>query len=144
MDARLREVINEFTSYYAQLMTDFIQDSASAIASKQALDPTRSVIDLVEKHLPLLRRKLSEYLTDQRVREALIGGVQDQVIDNYESFFARISSSSHRAVSLDKVWDVKTFVEWAHESFRNQQADYFGGSSSRPMTPGALSPRPTF
>ena len=77
--------------------------------------------------MPLLRRKLDEYLDDVRTKETLVGAVQDQVLQNYEAFYAAFVKSSRdrgKVISRkgkgreDEVWDLDTFAEWTGGVFR--------------------------
>lgn len=92
--------------------------------------------------MPTLRTFLNEYLDDVRMKETLVGAVQDRVIQIYEDFFDKYTSEERSKGNLvskkgkgreDAVWDVDTFVEWCEGVFRvgvAQQDDDEGGSRS--------------
>ena len=127
LDGRLRTVINDFTSNFAARMTCIIDEKAM---SKKTFDGVRAVEKiqgLAEKEAVLLRHKLDEYLDDMRTKETLVGAVQDQVIQNYETFYdshTAVKRSNGKAVSKkgkgrdDDVWDPDMFIEWAQGVFR--------------------------
>jgi hypothetical protein len=121
LDGRLRTVINDLTNGSAANTT---KDIAKGITERQNFDANTAVGNVrqaVEKEIPLLRRKLEEYLDDARTKETLVAAVENQIIQDYEDFydtFAAQSRSSGKSVSKkgkgkeDSVWDVDTFSEW--------------------------------
>lgn len=127
LDGRLRTVINEFTNDFAARMTK----EADAIGkTKSEFDGVQAVMkiqEVSEKEVPLLRRKLDEYLDDIRTKETLVGAVQDQVIQNYEAFhdlYAAEQRANGKSISKkgkgrdDELWDPDMFNEWATGLFR--------------------------
>lgn len=127
LDGRLRTVINEFTNNFAARMTK----EADAIGKiKRDFDGVHAVMkiqEVSEKEVPLLRRKLDEYLDDIRTKETLVGAVQDQVIQNYEAFhdlYTAEKRANGKAISKkgkgrdDELWDPDMFNEWATGLFR--------------------------
>lgn len=127
LDGRLRTVINEFTNNFAARMTK----EADAIGrTKSDFDGVQAVMkiqEVSEKEVPLLRRKLDEYLDDIRTKETLVGAVQDQVIHNYEAFHDLYTAEKRAngiAISKkgkgrdDELWDPDMFNEWATGLFR--------------------------
>ncbi|RAL15468.1 Golgi transport complex subunit COG3 [Aspergillus homomorphus CBS 101889] len=143
LDGRLRTVINDFIHGYATSMTaslpaKFVANpttttAAAAAAATAAVEewiyPTCRKI---ESEVLGLRRVLGEYLDDLRMRETLVGAVQERVIQIYEEFWERFVAEERRAGSgvrgtkgkgkgkgrEDDVWDVDTFVEWCEGVFR--------------------------
>ena len=129
LDGRLRTVINDFCASCAGR----IVGSISASAAKMTVEPS-SVVPSIQAaagtEVPLLRRKLDEYLEDSRTKETLIGAVQDQVVLDYEAWFDRWSSEARRTTNgargvsrkgkskEDDVWDTGVFAEWAVGVFR--------------------------
>ena len=127
LDGRLRTVINDFTTTFAGSMTGPIQTSAASKRGFNGVEAVKKVVDAVGKNVPLLRRKLDEYLDDFRTKETLVGAVLDQVIQNYESFHdlqAAEKRANGRTVSKkgkgrdDEVWDVDMFSEHVMGVFR--------------------------
>ncbi|KAL8798663.1 MAG: hypothetical protein Q9200_007724, partial [Gallowayella weberi] len=71
LDGRLRAVITEFTSAFADRIMAPVDDSATA---KKGFDPLKAVTQvkfIAEKEIPTLRMKLDEYIDDGRTRETL-------------------------------------------------------------------------
>ena len=96
--------------------------------AKRAVAASRVAI---EKGVPALRHKLGEYLDEARTKETLVAAVQDQVVQNYEDFFEKLTTlgrtgkgtagvvvSSKGKGREDAVWDVDTFAEWAEAVFQ--------------------------
>ena len=127
LDGRLRTVINEFTSRSAARITEPVSETASTKRGFDGLQAVRKVQQLAEKEVPLLRRKLGEYLDDMRTKETLVAAVQDQVIQNYETFYDLYTAekrSNGRPPSKkgkgreDEVWDPDMFSEWSGTVFK--------------------------
>ncbi|KAI9823282.1 MAG: Golgi transport complex subunit 3 [Thelocarpon impressellum] len=121
LDGRLRTVINEFTNTLAARTTTAISASSSSKRGFQGGAAVKAVREAAEKDVPLLRRKLDEYLDDARTKETLVGAVQDQVVQNYEHFYRKhavYGKANGRASRPkgkgreDEVWDLDTFAEW--------------------------------
>ena len=148
LDGRLRTVINDFIEGFATKMTDSLP---SKFVDKRRLQPGEVMIPTcrnIEKEVSGLRRVLNDYLDDNRMKETLVGAVQDRVIQTYEDFFDAYQSAEKtkgNAVSKkgkgrdDTIWDVDTFVEWCEEVFMvgttsiqpsDDVDDENGGSSS--------------
>ena len=130
LDGRLRKVINDFTSNFASRMTGLIEGDARSKKSFDAIKVVHKVQEISEKEVPLLRRKLNEYLDDARTKETLVGAVQDQVTLNYETFYD-IQTADRRLNGRplskkgkgrdDEVWDPDMFSEWAGGLFQVKQ-----------------------
>ncbi|KAL8831173.1 MAG: hypothetical protein Q9191_001015 [Dirinaria sp. TL-2023a] len=145
LDGRLRTIINRFIDQCAARITDSV--SAPAAAKKKGFDALQAVQQVqqsAEKEVPLLRRKLDEYLDDPRTKETLVASVQEQVVQNYESFydvFTAEKRSSGKPPSKkgkgreDEVWDPDMFAEWSAGVFNVGRLESFGagdaGSVSR-------------
>ncbi len=126
LDGRLRTVINDFTSSFAARITGAIDEKATSKKTFDGVRAVEKVRELGEKEVLLLRHKLDEYLDDNRTKETLVGAVQDQVIQNYETFYdlhVADKRSNGKAVSKkgkgrdDDVWDPDMFTEWAQGVF---------------------------
>ena len=126
LDGRLRTIINEFTTFLADRITAPI---SSPTTKRGAFDTStiQQIKELVDREVPLLRRKLDEYLDDYRTKETLVSAVQDQVVQNYETFYERLTAekrSNGKTVSKkgkgrdDEAWDVDTFAEAVGEVFK--------------------------
>lgn len=116
LDGRLRTVINDFVSAYAaHILTPVApetvaaatatakgaKDAAAAAAAQDfdAVKAVRTVRGLAEKHSPLLRAKLAEWVDERKVRETLVQAVRDQVVLGYEDFFDAYSEGRSRKPS---------------------------------------------
>ena len=122
LDGRLRTIINEFTNNFALRMTDPVSETASTARGFDAIQAVKKVKQLTEKEVPLLRRKLDEYLDDVRTKETLVAAVQDQGIQNYENFYDVYTAEKRlngKAISKkgkgreDEAWDPDMFSEWS-------------------------------
>ncbi len=124
LDGRLRTVINDFTSAWAIAVTAPINASETAKPRFDPLAAVAKVKDIAAKDVPMLRRKLDEYLDDVRVKETLVAAVQDQVLQNYETFYDLQTADKKGAAGKagknkkgkgreDEVWDLDMFTEWA-------------------------------
>lgn len=144
LDGRLRTVINGFTSNFASRMTKPVDEVALSKRGTDAVQAGKKVQQLAEKEVPLLRQKLDEYLDDVRTKETLVAAVQDQVIQNYESFYDTYTAERRlngRAVSKkgkgrdDEAWDPDTFSEWTTGLFNvGKLGSLDGDQSSRSIS----------
>jgi conserved oligomeric Golgi complex subunit 3 len=127
LDGQLRTVINDFTTSSAASITKAISESA---VGKKGFDAT-AVVPFIQtaaqEEIPLLRRKLGEYLDDARTKDTLMGAVQDQVIQNYETFYERWAAEKRAAGKTirgkgkgkeGELWDASIFAEWALDAFK--------------------------
>ncbi|KAJ5561799.1 hypothetical protein N7535_003739 [Penicillium sp. DV-2018c] len=127
LDGRLRTVINDFINAFAARMTASLPakfvDVRNLARGELILPSCRNI----EKEVPVLRKVLNEYIDDTRMKETLVGAVQDRTIQIYEDFFEKYTSSEKgkgHFVSKkgkgrdDAVWDVNTFAEWCEGVFR--------------------------
>lgn len=146
LDGSLRTVINDLTSDFASRITKPVDASATAKKGFDAVQAVNVIQKVAEKEVPMLRRKLDEYLDDVRTKETLVAAVQDQVIQNYETFYDIYTAekrSNGKQVSKkgkgrdDEAWDPDMFAEWAGNVFgvRGMDAlDEDGESRSRSMS----------
>lgn len=127
LDGRLRTVINEFTNSFAARMTKEADTIGKTKRDFDGVQVVRKIQEVSEKEVPLLRRKLDEYLDDIRTKETLVGAVQDQVIQNYEAIhdlYTEEKRANGKAISKkgkgrdDELWDPDLFNEWATGLFR--------------------------
>lgn len=126
LDGRLRTVINDFTSTFASRMATAVSENAASKRSFNGGFAVRAVQEAAAREVPLLRRKLDQYLDDFRTKETLVKAVQDQVIQNYETFYDRYEAEKRSTGKLvskkgkgreDEVWDSDTFAEWTDSVF---------------------------
>ena len=135
LDGRLRSVINEFTASFANVITAPINSSATASPRFDALAAVGKIKDIAVKEIPMLRRKLEEYLDDVRTRETLVAAVQEIVVQDYEGFYdAYVADNKDGGKRSkkgkgrdDEVWDVDMFEEWAAGMFGVRGLDAFEG-----------------
>ncbi|KAF7519472.1 hypothetical protein PCG10_010002 [Penicillium crustosum] len=127
LDGRLRTVINDFINAFAARMTASLPaqfvDSRNLARGELILPSCRTI----EKEVPGLRKVLNAYIDDTRMKETLVGAVQDRTIQIYEDFFEKYTSSEKAKGNFvskkgkgrdDAVWDVNTFAEWCEGVFR--------------------------
>lgn len=126
LDGRLRTVINDFIDEFSTKMTASLP---SKFVDKRNLQQGELIYPTcrnIEKEVPGLRKILNDYLDDVRMKETLVGAVQDRVIQIYEDFFDKYTSSEKskgNPVSKkgkgreDAVWDVNSFAEWCEDIF---------------------------
>ncbi|KAJ6033547.1 hypothetical protein N7499_009822 [Penicillium canescens] len=127
LDGRLRTVINDFINAFAARMTASLPAKFVDTRNLQRGELILPSCRTIEKEVPVLRKILNEYIDDTRMKETLVGAVQDRTIQIYEDFFEKyISSEKGKGVSVsrkgkgreDAVWDVNTFAEWCEGVFR--------------------------
>lgn len=129
LDGRLRTVINDFVTAYAAHILAPIESATVARAKLaadgfDALKALRTVRGLSEKHVPLLRAKLDEFLDDARTKETLVAAVRDSTVVGYEEFFdlycedqgGRKLSRKGKARE-DQVWGPELFGEAMEKVF---------------------------
>lgn len=127
LDGSLRTVINDLTSDFASRITKPVDASATAKRGFDAPQAVNAIHKVAEKEVPILRRKLDEYIDDVRTKETLVAAVQDQVIQNYETFYDMYTAekrSNGKQMSKkgkgrdDEAWDPDMFTEWAGSVFK--------------------------
>lgn len=125
LDGRLRKVINEFTQSFADRMTAALPKPTNGAGAKDskkgAADPTAVTDRLrkaVEKDVPFLRKKLDEYIDDQRTRDTLVAAVMDITVQAYEDWYDQQVSTSPTGKKTkgkgkeDDIWDPDVFADW--------------------------------
>lgn len=122
LDGSLRTVINDFCASCSGHITASISPTATEKKTFDAATVVPTVQAVAKVEVPLLRRKLDEYLDDSRTKETLVGAVQDQTVLTYEAWFEKWSAEKKakgKGVSRkgkgreDDVWDAGVFAEWA-------------------------------
>ncbi|KAL4820917.1 Sec34-like family-domain-containing protein [Aspergillus spinulosporus] len=151
LDGRLRTVINDFINDFASKMTASLPSKFVDGRNMQRGELIYPTCRNIEAEVPHLRKVLDDYLDDIRMKETLVGAVQDRVIQIYEEFFVKFTSSEKNkgnAVSKkgkgreDAVWDVETFSDWCEGIFRvgvaSQDDDYDQVTSRSVSRTGSL------
>ena len=127
LDGSLRTVINDLNSDFASRITKPIDASATAKRGFDAPQAVNVIHKVAEKEVTVLRKKLDEYLDDARTKETLVAAVQDQVVQNYETFYDIYTAekrSNGKQLSKkgkgrdDEAWDPDMFSEWAANLFK--------------------------
>ncbi|KAL3453774.1 Sec34-like family-domain-containing protein [Aspergillus insuetus] len=127
LDGRLRTVINDFINVFATRMTASLPSKFVDKRNLQRGELIYPTCRNIESEVPNLRKILGEYLDDMRMKETLVGAVQDRVIQLYEEFFDKYTSSERSRGNPitkkgkgreDAVWDIDTFAEWCEGIFR--------------------------
>ena len=143
LDGRLRSVINEFTASFANAITAPINSSATASPRFDAIAAVGKIKEVATKEIPILRRKLGEYLDDVRTKETLVAAVQEIVVAHYGSFYDTYTTEKREGGKDtgrkskkgkgrdDQVWDIDMFTEWAAGAFAVKAVDGFGNGRAR-------------
>lgn len=140
LDGSLRTVINDFTSGFASRITKPVDASATAKRGFDAPQAVNVIHKVAEKEVAVLRRKLDEYVEDMRTKETLVAAVQDQVIQNYETFYdlytaEERSNGKQRSKKGkgrdDEAWDPDMFSEWAGGIFKVSGMNTMDADDSR-------------
>lgn len=138
LDGRLRTVINDFINSFATRMTASLPTKFVDTRNLHRDELIHPSCRTIEKEVPSLRKILNAYIDDTRMKETLVGAVQDRTIQIYEDFFDKYTSSEKskgHPVSKkgkgreDAVWDVETFAEWCEGVFRVGVAGFHQGSA---------------
>ena len=145
LDGNLRTVINDLTSDFASRITKPVDASATAKKGFDAPQAVNVIHKVAEKEVPILRHKLDEYIDDVRTKETLVAAVQDQVIQNYETFYDMYTAEKRtkgKQMSKkgkgrdDEAWDPDMFSDWAGGVFKVRGMGMMedGESRSRSMS----------
>jgi hypothetical protein len=115
---RLRAAIGEFVDFWRGRMTEGIKGPSNRLAAADSPDPAARVKTAVEREVPTMRRKLSEYIDDRRTAETLVGAVMESVVDEYHGYYEEcFTSKGRRPRNPDQPWDVEMFVRWCEGVF---------------------------
>ncbi|RPB25458.1 Sec34-domain-containing protein [Terfezia boudieri ATCC MYA-4762] len=125
LDGTLRTAITSLTAEFSAMMLSPILSASSAepitpqLPEKSGGQLMQEIQGNVEKKVRELRDRLKEYMVgDWRTREALVGAVQELVINKYEAFFSQLlQDTSGGSISYRDVWDVERFIGWSNEVF---------------------------
>ncbi|KAI5806178.1 Sec34-like family-domain-containing protein [Geopyxis carbonaria] len=118
IDIRLRSCINDFNALWIARMTDGIQGPSNRLAAADSPDPAARVKTAVEREVPVLRRKVAEYLDDRRVAETLVAAVMEGVCERYDEYYDEMFTSKGRQPrNPSERWDSEVFMRWAEGVF---------------------------
>lgn len=126
LDGELRKVISDLTGWESAKMTKPIR-ARGVIAWKgeEAKRAAAEMREVVEREVPLLRRRLGAWIEDVRTRETLVMAVYEATVQGYEEFLGSMQTGKGFKVKLrgkgkgreEDVWDVDAFVEWTEGIF---------------------------
>ena len=146
LDGSLRTVINDLTGDFASRITKPVDASATAKRGFDAVQAVNVIQKVAEKEVQMFRKKLDEYLDDIRTKETLVAAVQDQVLQNYETFYDMYTAEKRQNGKQmskkgkgrdDEAWDPDLFGEWAGGVFQVRgmgAADEDGDSRSASLS----------
>ncbi|KAI2793011.1 hypothetical protein POX_b03057 [Penicillium oxalicum] len=118
LDGCLRTVINDFINAFATRMTASLPTKFVDTRNLQHGELVYPSCRTIEQEVPALRKILNAYIDDTRMKETLVGAVQDRTIQIYEDFFDRYMSSGKDKDLNEAVWDVDTFASWCENIFQ--------------------------
>jgi hypothetical protein len=145
LDDRLRTVIGDLVDSWAIRMTSTLSGSAngevpkehvrgrpptarksSTTASEDDAAKALRVREAVEREIPLIRRKMDEYIHDRRTRDMLLRAVFEDVVVKYGAWLdthglgtqpGKASTRGKGKGRDDGVWEEEAFGEWAEGAF---------------------------
>ncbi|KAI5813825.1 Sec34-like family-domain-containing protein [Pyronema omphalodes] len=118
LDTHLRAAIAQFVDYWRNRMTEGIKGASNRLAAADSPDPAARVKTAVEREVPLLRKKVGEYVDDRRTGETLVAAVMEAVIAAYKEYYEDVFISQGKqprnpALALDG----QAFARWAENVF---------------------------
>jgi hypothetical protein len=140
VDSKLRDVIGEVVTSWAGRMAAPLTGEVNGKArGRGAADKDGSntnaakaaqVRETVEREVPLVRRKMDEYIHDRRTREMLLRAVLEEVMVKYGAWMEKQglvtgAGPGKRAKGKgreDGVWEEEAFGEWAVVAFGLDEA----------------------
>jgi hypothetical protein len=141
VDERLRVIIGELVSSWSGRMTGAItitgatngvesqgrgrqpggtRKSSMSVTADDDADKALSVRQAVERDIPLVRRKMDEYIHDRRTRDMLLRAVLEDVLVKYAAWLESrgLGGRSRKGKGReDTVWEEDAFREWALSAF---------------------------
>jgi hypothetical protein len=136
VDSKLRDAIGEVVNAWTERMTAPIQGVSNGKATQGRVttekegpktDASRAaqVRETIEREVPLVRRKMDEYIHDRRTRDMLLRAVLEEVMVKYAGWMEKQGLTSpigpgRRAKGKgreDGVWEEDSFGEWAVGAF---------------------------
>jgi len=133
VDDRLRSVIGDLVGGWATRMaaplTADTRGRSDARTGSAEAEAGASMRETVEREVPLVRKKLDEYLGDARTKEMLLRAVLDEVLVRYGAWLEAkgLEGQGRRGAKgkgrEDQVWEQEAFGEWAAGVFGLGEAD---------------------
>lgn len=118
LDVRLRTTIGDFVEHWRGRMTEGIKGPSNRLAAADSPDPAARVKTAVEREVPVLRRKVSEYIDDRRTGETLVGAVMENVVESYQDYYEEcFISKGRRPRNPENPWDGEMFARWCEGVF---------------------------
>ncbi|KAJ5493106.1 hypothetical protein N7539_001852 [Penicillium diatomitis] len=118
LDGQLRTVINDFINAFAARMTASLPTKFVDTRNLQHGELVYPTCRTIEKEVPALRKILNAYIDDTRMKETLVGAVQDRTIQIYEDFFDKFITSGKGKDQSQAAWEVDTFASWCENIFK--------------------------
>jgi hypothetical protein len=138
VDAKLRDVIGEVVTSWAGRMAAPLNGEVNGKSrgrgstEKDGSNAARAahVRETVEREVPLVRRKMDEYIHDRRTRDMLLRAVLEEVMVQYGAWLEKQglvagAGPGKRAKGKgreDGVWEEEAFAEWAVGAFGLDEA----------------------
>jgi hypothetical protein len=138
VDAKLRDVIREVvTSWAGRIAAPLSSEVNGKTRGRGSTDKDGSnasraaqVRETVEREVPLVRRKMDEYIHDRRTRDMLLRAVLEEVMVQYAAWLEKQGlvagvGPGKRAKGKgreDGVWEEEAFGEWAVGAFGLDEA----------------------
>lgn len=123
LDIRLRTAIRDFVAHWANRMTEGIKGASNRLAAADSPDPAARVKTAVEREVPLLRKKIGEYIDDRHDRgtgEALVAAVMQSVVETYQDYYQEVFVSKGRLPrnpDPEIAQDAEMFAHWCRGVF---------------------------
>jgi hypothetical protein len=118
LDVRLRTAIDDFVDHWKNRMTEGIKGASNRLAAADSPDPAARVKTAVEREVPVLRRKVGEYIDDRRTGETLVGAVMESVVEAYHEYYEEVFvSKDRRPRNPEMAWDGEMFARWCDSVF---------------------------
>ncbi|KAF8250272.1 Sec34-domain-containing protein [Wilcoxina mikolae CBS 423.85] len=118
LDVRLRTAIGDFVDHWRNRMTEGIKGASNRLAAADSPDPAARVKTAVEREVPVLRRKVGEYIDDRRTGETLVGAVMESVVEAYHEYYEEVFvSKGRRPRNPEMAWDGEMFGRWCDSIF---------------------------
>jgi conserved oligomeric Golgi complex subunit 3 len=144
LDGQLRKVISDFTGWEAGKITNTLKN-ARVRDEQKATGAVAEMRRATEREVPLLRRRLEEWIRDERTKETLIMAVREAVLQGYEDFLG--AEQTGRGLSNGKgklrakgkgsqneLWDADAFAEWTGGVFGIAGHNEDSGEQSRSLS----------
>jgi hypothetical protein len=118
LDIRLRAAITDFVDFWCGRMTEGIKGPSNRVAAADSPDPAARVKTAVDREVPVMRKKLADYIDDSRTSETLVGAVMEAVVDEYQLYYDEaFTNTGRKPRNPDVSWDVEMFMRWSEGVF---------------------------